>query len=118
MGEEERARSDPPNEMFNGKAKQMLGRMAGDREPVTGVHGELRLDVVASRTSKTDNLEGGDQRRTTVTQALDAVSLEPLHQLRPRGVGVEGAGRPVALGDRVQGHDRGYARVLRSLGDH
>ena len=53
-----------------------------------------------------------------MTEAFDAVSLEPLHQLRPRGVVVEGAGRAVAVGDRVQGHNRRYARVVRSLGDH
>ena len=37
----------------------MLARLAGDREPETGVLGELRLDVVASRTSETDNVKAG-----------------------------------------------------------
>jgi hypothetical protein len=60
MGDEERAWSDSPNEMFNREAKQMLARLARDREPETGVLGELRLDVVASRTSKPDNIKGGD----------------------------------------------------------
>jgi hypothetical protein len=60
MGDEERPRGDPPNEMFNGEAQQLLARLAGDRESETGVLGELRLDVVAGRPSKPDNLKGGD----------------------------------------------------------
>ena len=59
VGEEERARSDPPDKMLNREAKQLLARMAGDRESITGVLVKLCLDVVPSGTTEGHKIERG-----------------------------------------------------------
>src|SRR5207244_2426615 len=88
---EERARSDPADQVLNREAKQLLAGMTGDREPIGGILVELCVDVGQRRAAEADELEGRDQGRAAKAAALDAVSLEPLHEPGPGGVVVQGA---------------------------
>src|SRR5262245_218685 len=115
VGDEERARREPADEVLDGEAKKPLARLARDREAEAGVLVELRLHVAQRRALQSDEIERGYQGRASVHDTLQAILLESGRQLRPRVFVVESPCGAVPVGER---DDRCDALVVCRFGDH